>query len=328
MEGKTVYDVLHNLIQWDIRIVLDQFLAGIGIGALIFAVIIDNLYKGKYKNISKIGAYIAPISVSIGVILLFTELGHMEKMYMTVIGFNVTSIFSWGAIIQPLFIIVAILYAWSFFVDKSLKKKSKLVQNNKESDELVAAANEKDATKKLKFVQKHQKHIGICGIVISVLMAVYHGLYLSVVAANPLWSNGPTVAAGMITFLLSGVSLVILISIILGKKEEINSMLTPIRIITGVLLTSLVIIVTFGYMNLYNGSVDSVNAITGLISNSGYLLWIIIMYVCLVVPLVLSGIIGNKNKGFQTKIIAINSILILVSTFIYKYVLIIAGQVF
>lgn len=295
MTGKVVYDVAHVLEQWDIRVVLDQFLAGIGIGAIIFAVLIDNLYKGKKINIVKIGALIAPISTSLGLIILFTELGWPLRMIKVYTNFNQDSAFAWGGIIQPLFILSAILYA--------LAKYSKI-----------------------NILFKNQKTLGIIGAVLGVVMAVYHGILLSSIAANPLWSDGPTVVAGILGFLLSGISLVVIISVLTGNKEEISSIIKFIRISSSVLLTGLLLVVIFGYTTLYNGSDEAVNAIKVMNNEYGILFWLVFVIIGLVIPLVLTSLSVKKDDKVQIKILVLNSVLILIGTFIYKYVLIFAGQ--
>ncbi|MFA7083145.1 MAG: NrfD/PsrC family molybdoenzyme membrane anchor subunit [Arcobacteraceae bacterium] len=104
---------------WDIRVVLDLFLGGIGIGAFILAAILYTIDAQKYKIVCKTGFILAPILVSIGLIFLLLEIGRPFHAIIMLISVNPTSILSWGGFIQGGFILLAILIAY-----KVVKKQS------------------------------------------------------------------------------------------------------------------------------------------------------------------------------------------------------------
>lgn len=96
-------------ILWDIRVVLDLFLGGIGIGAFILAAILYTIDSEKYKVACKTGFVIAPIFVAIGLIFLLLEIGRPFHAVIMLVSVNPTSILSWGGFIQGGFILLSLL---------------------------------------------------------------------------------------------------------------------------------------------------------------------------------------------------------------------------
>lgn len=104
---------------WDIRVVLDLFLGGIGIGAFILAAILYTIDHEKYKMVCKTGFIMSPIFVSIGLIFLLLEIGRPFHAVIMLISVNPTSILSWGGFIQGAFILLSLYIAY-----KSIKNQS------------------------------------------------------------------------------------------------------------------------------------------------------------------------------------------------------------
>ena len=60
METSIIYELGHPII-WDWRVATDLFFGGMGVGAFLFAVMVDWRYEGKYKRICQTAAWVAPI---------------------------------------------------------------------------------------------------------------------------------------------------------------------------------------------------------------------------------------------------------------------------
>lgn len=105
---------------WDIRVVLDLFLGGIGIGAFIIASILYTIDFEKYKIVCKTGFFIAPILVAVGLIFLLLEIGRPLHAVIMLISVNPTSILSWGGFIQGGFILLSLFIAFKIFKEQAV----------------------------------------------------------------------------------------------------------------------------------------------------------------------------------------------------------------
>jgi protein NrfD len=105
---------------WDIRVVLDLFLGGIGIGAFILAAILYTIDFEKYRIVCKTGFYIAPVFVAIGLIFLLLEIGRPFHAVIMLVSVNPTSILSWGGFIQGGFILLSLFIAFKIFKKQSV----------------------------------------------------------------------------------------------------------------------------------------------------------------------------------------------------------------
>lgn len=105
---------------WDIRVVLDLFLGGIGIGAFILASILYTMDYEKYRIVCKTGFIIAPIFVALGLIFLLLEIGRPFHAITMLVSVNPTSILSWGGFIQGGFIILSLFIAFKIFKEQTI----------------------------------------------------------------------------------------------------------------------------------------------------------------------------------------------------------------
>lgn len=105
---------------WDIRVVLDLFLGGIGIGAFVLASILYTIDYEKYKIVCKTGFFMAPIFVAIGLIFLLLEIGRPFHAVIMLVSVNPTSILSWGGFLQGGFILLSLFIAFKIFKEQTI----------------------------------------------------------------------------------------------------------------------------------------------------------------------------------------------------------------
>ncbi|MDZ7817428.1 MAG: NrfD/PsrC family molybdoenzyme membrane anchor subunit [Aliarcobacter sp.] len=105
---------------WDIRVVLDLFLGGIGIGAFVIASILYTIDYEKYKIVCKTGFFMAPIFVAIGLIFLLLEIGRPFHAVIMLVSVNPTSILSWGGFLQGGFILLSLFIAFKIFKEQTI----------------------------------------------------------------------------------------------------------------------------------------------------------------------------------------------------------------
>ena len=100
-----------NIGAWDIRITLDLFFGGIGVGAFLLSVLLSFYNRESHQSTIKIGAYTAPIAVGFGLLLLVAKLGVPSKFITTLWNVNLQSVMSIGVFLQTGFMILTIWYA-------------------------------------------------------------------------------------------------------------------------------------------------------------------------------------------------------------------------
>lgn len=105
---------------WDIRVVLDLFLGGIGIGAFVIASILYTIDYEKYKIVCKTGFFMSPIFVAIGLIFLLLEIGRPFHAVIMLVSVNPTSILSWGGFLQGGFILLSLFIAFKIFKEQTI----------------------------------------------------------------------------------------------------------------------------------------------------------------------------------------------------------------
>ena len=105
---------------WDIRVVLDLFLGGIGIGAFVLASILYTIDYEKYKIVCKTGFFMAPVFVAIGLIFLLLEIGRPLHAVIMLVSVNPTSILSWGGFLQGGFILLSLFIAFKIFKEQTI----------------------------------------------------------------------------------------------------------------------------------------------------------------------------------------------------------------
>ena len=305
-------DIIH-IIQsgpyWDWKVALDLFLGGAGVGALLFAILLDAGLHGKYRRICHTAAWLSPILVATGLVLIMLKMGRPFHAYHTYLNVNLTSPLWWGGIFQPLVVVGGFIYAylWSH------------------PDENVAL----------------RRKLGWALAPLTLIVGAYHGMLLSTLVAHPLWNTGPTVIAALLSFMSSGIAVVMLVHLIrmklrgrLDQDEHVSKFLNDIIMVRNVLGSLLVLqIGTFAlwWLDLKLGGLHAQQALEAATRSYGSLFWGLGIGVGLVLPILL-GLwaisFGEANhRHLQIRIIACTSAFIVVGAFFFRLALVLGGQV-
>lgn len=302
------YNVPH-LIYWDWRVAADLFFGGVGVGAFLLAVGNSLYYKDKYVAVSKVGAILSPVMVILGLAFMMTELGHPERLWRTVTGFNASSPLSWGGPFQTLMIIVSIIYAFCWVRPISAK-----VRNA----------------------------VGIVGIPLALVVGAYHGWLLTILRARPLWNTGPAMVTALVGFVTTGMAAVLLVFCLLPKTRVNGDGSTDphlgrpwmVRDFRHLLVVALMVQgLTFfiWWISLVYGPADAQSALAAANEVAGPLFWIGGIGLGLVVPLILQlveVVQHSVEPGTLNKPLTIlTTVLILIGGFVFRYAVVMAGQI-
>jgi protein NrfD len=306
------YNVPH-LLYWDWRIAADLFFGGIGVGAFLLAVVNSLYYKDKYVSVSKIGAILSPLLVILGLIFLLTELGHPLRMWRTVPGFNISSPLSWGGPFQGLFIGVGIVYAYLWIKPGSVKLRN---------------------------------IVGVVGIPLALVVGAYHGWLLTIVRARPLWNTGPATISALLCFVTTGMAAVLLVLCLLPKSARQSSgasgqnplakappvpwMIRDFRHLLVVAMIVQALVFFIWWISLYYGPTDAREALITANAAIGSLFWIVGIGLGLIIPIFLQvlEIVRHSSdaNGINIPLTIVTTVLILVGGFVFRYAVVIGGQ--
>ncbi len=286
-------------IIWGVPVALDLFLAGLGAGALFLAVAADLFGGRRYEKITRTGAVIAPWPVLLGVVLLVIDLGRplrfWELLFRRGPGFlmvNLSSVMSIGVWLLSVFVILSLVYVALVFFGWAFTWGKKVRQG-----------------------------VGIIGLVISLLVAVYTGVLLAA-TANPLWNTVLLPAVFSVSALATGIAAVILVlsfTHIYGARTRVGPSISELeKINSRVISLELLIVALFVLVGITS---PSMRMILG--SAYGLLWWVGIIGLGLVVPLVF-GVRGKVRKP-QTSVVV--AALVLLGSFFLRYVILLGGQI-
>ena len=281
------------------------FLAGVGAGAYIVAVLMD--YLGlKSKLASKIGVALAAPLVIVGTLLLLLDLGQPDK-FMLVFN-NPVSMITVGSMILSVFMIIGVvhigLWIWPF---KYLEKATSA-----------------------------RRMLSILGLIFAFGTAIYTGVLLGVVRAVPFWNNSMVPMLFLISAVSTGVAAVVLgLSMYYGRRvgEEQRGILESVKSLVkaDAVLIGAELVAVFFYLAIASTAGESAYASVQLLTTGALapLFWGGLIGLGLVVPLVLDavGVFTEKTltPARLTAISMLTSVLLLAGGLILRESVVAAG---
>ncbi|AGA68497.1 formate-dependent nitrite reductase, membrane component [Desulfitobacterium dichloroeliminans LMG P-21439] len=292
---------------WDIRVTLDLFLGGLGVGLFLLSALLTVYDKNRYHKLAAMGAYLAPVLVGGGVLFLLSELGRPTRFISTLYNFNPQSITSWGSIVQMLFVILSLIYAWLYF---------------------------KNSTSSSLF-----KGVMGFGSVFALLVGGYHGLLLSSLG-RPLWVGGMVTALFLVSSLLGGTALMIIIKelgVSFGVPKNASSEVASatdgkgfnFSFLVCILSALQLILVVSWQVSMTHSGLEPAATYSNLMDQyRGW--WIGLVLICgLILPLLgsLYSLIKDKTAEMSKGMGLALSVLIITGGFTFKHLVLIAGQI-
>ncbi len=307
MEPNIVYNIQTGPY-WNWQIALDLFLGGAGVGAFLFSVALFELWGRKYRRIPQTAAFLAPILVLAGLVVLMLKLGRPFRLFYTFTNFAPTSPLWWGGIFQTILIVGLFWYA------------------------LKWRHPEPDTSRRM---------LGRVLVPIAVIVGAYHGLLLAVIAARPLWNTGPVVVAALLAFATTGIAAVMLTHLLrmklagrLTEGQHLSSFLDDMKPVQFVLVGALglqLVTFFFWWFSLFFGSLQDRQALTAANEAYGPVFWLVGIGIGLVLPLMIGGLTvwrtDVSRRRREVLAIGLTSVLILVGGFFFRLAVVLGGQV-
>ena len=307
MNSEIIYEIQSGPF-WDWKVALDLFLGGAGVGAFLFAVFLDERFDGRYRRICHTAAFLAPVLIIGGLMMLMLKMGRPLHLFLAFTNFNPQAPLWWGGIFQPLLVLGAIVYAIRWRAD---------VPHD-----------------------PARRWLGRLLTPVAVIVGAYHGLLLAAMVSRPLWNTGPTVVAALLGFASTGIAVVMLAHLIrmkirgrLADEEHVATFLDNMGVVRNILVSVLILqLGTFflWWLSLRLGSLQDQEALAAANASWGPTFWWLGIGVGLVLPLALGGFAVLRgeatNRRLQITMIGVTSVLILVGGFFFRLALVLAGQ--
>ncbi len=274
-------------VLWDIRVSLDLFLGGLGVGAFLVGAVLYYMDAKIYEGIIKKSFVISPILVILGLVLLLTELGRPLNVIKTIYAINPTSFMSIGIFLQSAFVAVALFIAFT-----------------------VLTKNIQALCAKLVYV----------GAILAGLVGLYHGFLLTGIAKEP-WNNAIPVIF-FISSILAGSSLIFLLNL-----SNLDALLEKVKIpvIINMILTFEIAAIFAWVYSLALTTASSKHAYDILMSNFGLEFWILSIVIGLIIPLVLLTLVILKKISLKTVAIPAFATMV-IGSFFLKNLVVYLGQ--
>jgi len=311
-------------LNWGLPVVFYLFLAGMGAGALTAAASIylrgGNEAQGMHVEIARYGAFIAPIPVIIGCLLLIFELSSFEaghwfrwiNLYL-IVNLSPMSIGTW---LLTLFIGLSIVYAYTF------------IRN------APGITNE----------QRYSLRVFLSWLVIpfGIGVAVYTGVLLGAMPSRPFWNSPILAMLFMLSSISTGIAAILLARALFPGKQKKTEAAQQYHqsgylfASSDVLLIGLELVAIFLFLLFAHLTVGDVKQAVSVVLPGGslasmFFIWVVL--VGLLVPAlielyyVVPKLLFHKAFAIPRGVEIIVPAAILTGGFMLRYVVVVAGQI-
>jgi formate-dependent nitrite reductase membrane component NrfD len=317
------------LIHWNWIVAIDIFAAGLSAGAFIISATAYFLGKEKYENMTRIGAYIAPFPVIVGILALIYDLERPQLFWKLFLTFRPTSVMSLGSWLLLFFSIFSVAHFYLWLPERF--DYLKIIQAI-ESNKFLNRFRGNNLTKIRGLVAGF-------GIPISIGVGIYTGVLLGALTARPFWNNPMLPMLFLISAMMTGSASICFVGCFVKgfrgmSREQINTNKFMIHSIDFTLMVFSIIAIFLFILGLYvspRSSAEAVHLIMG--GEFTLLFWTLVVGVGILLPLALEvyelipHYIGQAElREHNPWISGIITTSVLIGGFAMRYVVIYAGQ--
>jgi formate-dependent nitrite reductase membrane component NrfD len=317
-------------LHWNWIVAVDLFGAGLSAGAYIISATAYFLGKERYENITRIGAYIAPFPVIVGILCLIYDLERPHLFWKLFFTFQPNSVMSIGSWLLFAFSIFSLahLYLWLPERFDYLKIAPRIQQS-----QYLSRFRGDNLTKIRGLVAGF-------GIPISIGVGIYTGVLLGALTARPFWNNPMLPMLFLISAMMTGSASICFVGCFIKgfrgmTRENINTNKFMIHSIDFTLMVFSIIAVFLFVLGLYVSPRSSAEAVH-LIMGGQFTLhfWVLVVGVGILLPLCLEVyeliphyIEHAELRDHNPWISGVITASVLIGGFTMRYVVIYAGQI-
>ncbi len=336
MEG-----TIFNFWNWTVAVYL--FVAGVSAGAFAISALAYFLGEEKYQDITRIGAYIAPFPLMIGLLFLIYDLERPQLFWKLMVSLQVHSIMSLGAWLLVIFSLLSSVYFYLWLPDRfDIVEVLRRIPEGRNGGAIVRWVRTSPLVEKLrrKNLKGIRGWIAMAGLPVSLLVGIYTGVLLGALVARPFWNNPMLPMLFLVSALKTGTASICLIGCVIKgisgmSREQIETNKFVIHSIDFFLMILSIIAILLFVFGLYAAPRSSVEA-AGLIMGGEFtfLFWGMAVVVGVLFPLSLeiyeliphfiSRTVMREHNPWISGAVTIS---VLTGGFILRYVVVYAGQV-
>jgi formate-dependent nitrite reductase membrane component NrfD len=288
------------------------------------------LGKQRYESITRIGAYIAPFPVIIGILCLVFDLERPHLFWKLFLTFQPNSVMSLGSWLLLFFSVFSIMH---FYLWLPARYDYLRIVPRIESNPFLSRFRGNNLTKIRGLVAGF-------GIPVSIGVAIYTGVLLGALTARPFWNNPMLPMLFLISAMMTGSASICFVGCFIKgfrgmTRENIATNKFMIHSIDFTLMIFSIIGVFLFILGLYvspRSSVEAVHLIMG--GEFTLLFWILVVGVGILLPLALEvyELIPHYIEHVDLRdhnpwISGVITTSILIGGFTMRYIVIYAGQI-
>ena len=270
------------------------YLTGLSAGSFVLSTLAFVFGMEKFKPIGKIGVILATLFLVMAPLALLVHVGQPFKAWHLFVHLNITSPITWGSFLLTLYPINCIIYG--FFMFKGNKPMTRL--------------------------------FGTIGIPLAIFVHGYTGFILALGKARALWNTALMPFLFLISAMVSGIALMILISIVkdrfFSKEKTVNRELV---FGLGQLLVAMILIDLFLVLSdvlVLLVSHAEAQEVAHLILTGKFAFYFLVVENLLgkIIPAII--LLVPRFRNLTT--ITIASVLVVVGIFFMRYVVVVGGE--
>ena len=328
---------------WNWIVVIYLFVAGVSAGAFAISALAYFFGKETHERIVRIGAYIAPFPLLIGILHLIYDLERPHLFWKLFLTFQPSSVMSIGAWLLLLFTLVSFLHFYLWLPDRfELSAVLQWLPPRFAEMNIIKAIK---SISSLGFWRREnslqwRRWVALIGILVSIFVGIYTGVLLGALVARPFWNNPILPLLFLLSAMKTGNASILLVGLFLKgfqrmKQEEIEASKLLIHSIDLILMAFSIIGVFLFIFGLYVSNKSSVEAVK-LIMGGEFTLpfWMLVVGVGILLPLILEvyELIPHYSRHAEPSdhspwISVIFATSVLIGGFALRYIVIYAGQI-
>lgn len=306
-----------NLV-WDSTIAIYLFLLGISSGSVQLAIAYRNstkIDKPSENWIIRSAAILGTVPTIIGLTLLVFHLTKTLSFWKLMFNYNFTSVMSMGVMMFQCYMAIICVWIAIMFKDWVAMLINRFLPVFKFVLPWIDFA-ERKLLKAIEFIL----------FVFAAILGAYTGFLLSALISYPMLNNPVLPALFLASGSSSGIAATFLMILLVGKLSgDSNEIHFMHKFEVPIMVTELGLLVAF-FVGLHFGGADKTlalhNALTGF---WGYVFWIGVFFIGILIPLV-ANIFGSHKVKHSVKFIILVSIFDLIGVLCLRYFILYAGQ--
>jgi len=297
---------------------------------------------GKIRA-AKIGAYIAPFPLVVGILFLIYDLERPHLFWKLLLTVQPNSIMSLGAWLLLLFSIISFLHFYLWLPERfDLVRMLERIPERLARSRIFRALQSRPWLNRLRRenLVRNRGLVAGWGIPVAIGVGIYTGVLLGALNARPFWNNPMLPMLFLLSALKTGTAAICFVGCFVKgfgemSPEEIKTNKFMIHAIDFTLMVFSIIAVFLFILGLYvspRSSIEAARLIMG--GDFTFLFWIIVVGVGIIFPLALETyelaphFIKRVNlRAHNPWISGITTASVLLGGFMLRYVVVYAGQI-